>query len=97
MRILYLGNNRLGLKIISWLKEQNEKSVGVVVHPAQKAKFRDEIVAKASTDVIIDGLTLRDPTVVEKVRNLNADIALSILFGYILRPSFYSVFPQGVV
>ena len=97
MRILYMGNNLLGFKIAYWLKAQNENIVGVVVHPESRGKYRDEILACCATDAVFDASTLQDPDVLEQVRVLKPDIALSIFIGYILRDQFINLFPQGVV
>lgn len=99
MRILFLGNNWLGWQVASWLLEQNEKIVGVVVHPPHKRKYGDEIISSANVAPthVFDGAQLRQPETIEAIRALNPDIALSVMFGYILRPEIIGIFPSGVV
>ncbi|MDP7421461.1 MAG: formyltransferase family protein, partial [bacterium] len=70
-----------------------------ILHPPDKQKYGEEI--KRSTDVkpecIFDGSKLRDPQVINAIQSLKPDIGLSILFGYILRSGFLSLFPQGCI
>ncbi len=99
MRILFLGNNWVGWQVIQWLQEQNEQIVGLVVHPPEKRKYGDEIIhsAQVGPEYIFNGSRLRRPEVLEAIRALRPDIGLSVLFDYILRPEFLSLFPSGVI
>ncbi len=99
MRILYLGNNRVGWQVLKWLKEQSEEIVGLVIHPIRNQKYVSEIlkVADLPSSQIFDGAELHKPAVMKAIRDLVPDIALSVLFNYILKPEFLAVFPQGVV
>lgn len=99
MDIFFLGNNRLGWQALSWLREQGEQVVGIAVHPEGKSKFREEIVDAAGLpdDRIFDGSSLEDPEVMGRIRSIVPDIGISVLFGYILRPAFFEIFPRGCV
>src|SRR5947208_3559811 len=99
MRILLLANNWTAWQIASWLRDQGEKIVGLVVHPTSKAKFRDEIIEATGicSDRVIDGSALREPLVLSRVKAMNPDIGVSVFFGYILRSEFLELFPRGVV
>ena len=99
MRILFLGNNWVAWQVAKWLKEQNEQTVGLVIHPPQKRKYGDEIVrsAQVGPECIFDASRLRQPKVLQAIKALRPDIGLSVLFGYILRPEFLDLFPAGVV
>lgn len=99
MKILFLGNNWVGWQIVQWLREQQEDIVGLVVHPPHKRKYGEELVAasQVSADYIFDGSTLQQPDVFEAIRALKPDLGLSILFGYILKPDFINLFPQGII
>lgn len=99
MRILYLGNNRVGLEVLRHLVDLGEHLVGLVIHPEDKQRFGREIVETVGLpeDRIFLGNRLRDPEVVDAIRSLRADLGLSVLFGYILRPEFLDLFPRGVV
>jgi len=99
MRVLYLGNNWVGWQVLKWLKEQGEEIVGVVIHPTNKQKYASEIlkVAALPSARIFDGSRLHRPEVMGAVRKLKPDIGLSVLFNYLLKPEFLSIFARGVV
>ena len=99
MRILYLGNNWLGWQVLAWLRQQGEELVGLALHPKSKRKFGSEIVKAAGLGEapVFDGSRLREPEVLDTVRRCQADIAISVLFDYILKPEFLALFPNGVV
>jgi methionyl-tRNA formyltransferase len=81
------------------LKLQNETIVGLVLHSPEKNKYRDEIVETADLHAaqIFPGASLRDASVIEAIRELKPDIAVSVLFGYILHPSLIQLFPKGCI
>ena len=99
MRILFLGNNWVGWQVVHWLREQGEQIVGLVVHARHRSKFRDEIIlsAQVSSEYVFDGSRLHQTGVLNAIRSLNADIGVSVFFGYILRPNFLEMFPAGVI
>lgn len=99
MRILFLGNNRVGWQLLRWLKGCEERVVGLVVHPSEHQKFGKEIVEVSGLDpsCIFDGSQLRRPEMIEKVRALKPDIGLSVFFRYILKPEFLNLFPLGCI
>ena len=102
MRIIYFGNNRVGLTVLRWLTAQHEDTVGLVVHPAgtgstKRERLRDELIAAAALprEQVFEAGDLREPTSIAALRALQPDIGLSVFFGYILRPEVLSLFPQG--
>ena len=99
MRLLYLGGNILGVRVLRWLVEQGVEIAGLVLHPPERRRCGDEFLA--ATDLpaerIFDGSQLRKPEVLEAIREVGADMALSVMFGYILRPKFLDLFPRGAV
>lgn len=99
MRIVYLGNNWLGWKVLEWLMEQGEEIVGLVIHPADRRTYGQEIIATAGLDreFVFDGATLRRPEVVQEVERLGATLGLSILFDYILEGEFIRLFSDGIL
>ena len=44
VRIVFTGENRLGLDVLSWLLKNGEDIFGLVVHPEDRARHREEIV-----------------------------------------------------
>ncbi len=99
MRILFLGTNWLGWQILRRLKEQGEQIVGLVVHPPNKRKFGDEIIdcAQLRPQHVFDGSQLRGPETLSSIRELEPDIGISVMFGYILRPEFIAICPRGII
>ena len=97
MRVLFLGNNWLGLQILQWLKAEHEEIVGVVLHPPKRQRYGYELIAAADAVPVFDGSRLREPNILESIRKLGCDIAVSVLFGYILRPDFLKLAPSGCI
>jgi methionyl-tRNA formyltransferase len=97
MRILYLGNNLLGVKVLAWLKAREENIVGMVVHPPEKAKYRQELIDLVQGGPVWDGSTLRQAETLEAVARLQPDLGVSVLFGYIVQPALINLFPQGII
>ena len=99
MRILFLCNNRVGLQILQWLMKQNEEIVGLVVHPPGKQKYVKEIINSSQLDRkhIFEGPELREQNTLDAINALKPDLGLSIFFGYILKPQFLEMFPEGVI
>jgi methionyl-tRNA formyltransferase len=99
MRIFVLGNNRLACDCVEWLTQRGEEVIGIAVHPPERRRFGDRLLAAAQLDRdrIFDGSRLRDGEVLDAIQRLEPDIGLSILFDYILTPDFLGLFPAGVV
>ena len=94
-----MGNNWLGWRALVWLRERGADVVGVALHPTERQRHGDEILAAANLppERIFDASRLRDPAVQRAIGALGPEIGLSVLLGYILAPAFLSVFPRGVV
>jgi methionyl-tRNA formyltransferase len=99
MRILYLGNNWVGWKVVAWLRQQGENVVGLVVHPPENRTFGDEILATAGVEpsCAFEASRLADPPTIEAIKALRPDIGVSVSFGYILRREVLELFPAGCV
>jgi len=99
LRILFLGNNWVGWQIARWLIQQQENIVGLVLHPPSKRKYGEEILRDTAVNStnIFDGSKLQQPSILKNIKELQPDIALSVMFGYILKPEFIQLFPQGVI
>lgn len=99
MRILYLGNNRVGYEVLRRLKSSGEDIVGLVVHPPDKRKYGEEIIAAADFDgtPLIYGDSLRDPETLRRIQSLEPDLGLSVFFGYILKQELLDLLPSGCI
>ncbi len=97
MRVFFMGNNWVGLQCLKWLQEQGYPVVGMAVHPPERSKFRQELLQVVQGIPIFDGAQLRDDAILAQIAALQADVALSIFFGYILKEPFIRLFPSGVI
>lgn len=99
MRIVYLGNNWLGWKVAEYLNQENEEIVCLVLHPPEKRKYGRNIRACANIhdNFIFEAGELSDPSVTKVISELKPDLALSVLFGTILKSQFIGMFPLGVI
>lgn len=99
MRIVLLVNNWVGWQLGRWLKETGCNITGLVLHPPDKRRYGDEILrdVELPETCVFDGAKLRCADLLDAIARLRADVALSISFGYILKPEFISIFPQGVI
>ncbi len=99
VRTLALANNRVGLEGIAVLQECGASLVGLVVHRAERARYRDEIIAVAGLppEAVIEAPALRTPEGLDQIGALGVELGASLFFGDILHEAFIGLFPQGVV
>ena len=99
MRILYLGNNRLGWQVLRWLRQRDEEIVALVLHPERRRAYGEEILRAAAlpADRVFSGAELRRGEVRQAIAALSPEIGLSVLFGYVLAPELLRLFPRRVV
>jgi len=99
MRLLFLGNNRLARDVIAWLHAEGEAIAGLVVHPPGKQRHGEEIIKASGLGParILDGSMLRTPAGRAFVAECRAEIAVSVLFDYLLDKPLIDAFPRGVV
>ena len=99
MQILLLVNNWVGWQISMWLKNHGESIVGLVIHPPNNRKYTEETIEclKLKDDQIFDGSKLKSPESIGRIKALNSDLCLSILFDYILQQEFVDLFRMGVI
>jgi len=98
MRLICLVNNYLGWQSLEYLRQQ-EQIVAVVVHPPARMKFQTEILAaarSAGAEVIL-ATDLRTPEGLARIAELHAEIGVSVMFGYVLKPDFLSLLPKGCI
>ncbi|MDR3400889.1 MAG: formyltransferase family protein [Chthoniobacter sp.] len=99
MRIVFLGNNRVAVESLRWLKEQGAEIVGLVVHPEGKRRFAEELIEIAALPAsrVCQAPQLRDPECLRQIGEWQPDLGLSVYFGYILKREFLDLFPRGVI
>jgi len=98
MRVICLVNNYLGWQSLEYLREQT-RIVGVVMHPLERAKFQTEILASARVAgaEIIPANDLRSSDGLERIARLNPEMAISVMFGYLLKSDFLGLLPKGCI
>lgn len=99
MRYVYLTNNQLGKDLLAWLKTQRDELVALVVHRDHRAKAVDEIVSLSGlpSSRVFSAEQICDPDGLLALKKLSPEIAVSVLFGDILKPTFLKLFPKGVI
>ncbi len=99
MRLVCFANNWIAWQVLEFLATEPDQIAALVLHPPARRKYGDEILAAIDlpADRIFDGSTLRDPAVVNALGDLEPDIGVSLMFGYILRRPLLDVFPAGAI
>lgn len=99
MKFVYLANGRLGFEILRWLMEREDQPVGLVVHPCERGKFRDQIVevSRLPKELVLDAPLLRKPQGLAWLQARQPDWLVSVLFGDILKPDTLTVPRLGAV
>ena len=99
MRVLLLPNNWTGWQVTEWLSQQPDEIVGLLMHSPGGRQYGDEIIRSAGVGAkhIFDDSSLKDPTALQAIKDLKADVAVSLFFGHILPDTFIDLFPRGVI
>lgn len=99
MKYVYLGNNRLAYRVLSWLVEQGNPPVGLVVHPAPRARYRDEMVEATNLkpEHVLEGPELGTAEGIEWLVGHQPEWLVSVHFGYILKLDVLAVPRRGAV
>lgn len=99
MRVACFVNNWLGWQCLETIQRNGDEVVALVIHPAMKRKFGMQILQAAGLDPrqIFDARRLRDRATLASLEKRGADIGVSVLFDYILRPACIDLFPNGMI
>lgn len=100
MRIVFFGNNRVGVEVLRWLLAQGEEVCGIVLHPEDRIRCGDELrdLSTASpVEVVVSASDLHDPAVIDRIAALRPTVGVSAFFGYILRAQILDLFPRGSI
>jgi len=99
MRILFLGNNLTGLRILEFLRSRDEEVCAAVIHPPDRCRFGNEIIRASGLppERIFDGSQLGTEQAIRSIRELKPDIGISAFFGYILRPELIAIMEYGCI
>jgi methionyl-tRNA formyltransferase len=98
MRLICLVNNYLGWQSLEFLREQVQ-IVAVVVHPPERIKFGPELLAsaRAAGAQIIPASDLRTLEGIQRIAQLKAEMGVSVMFGYLLKPDVLGLLPKGCI
>jgi len=99
VKYVYLANGRLGWEVLRWLVEQGYPPAGLVVHPLDRAKYWEDIVASAGVARrhVIEGPAMRTQEGLAWLRAHEPEWLVSVLFGYILTADVLAVPKHGAV
>ena len=99
MRVLAAVNNWTGWQILDAIANGSDEIVAVVLHPGGRRRYGAEIlrIAHENGAQVLDGSKLKERETIEAVEALSPDIGVSIFFGYIFKPEFIDLFPDGLV
>jgi len=99
LKILYFGNNWLGLQILKYLKSKNENIAGIVIQLGREQKHAADMIriSQLPKKLIIDADTLHQRKTMKKIKSISPDMGISVLFRHILSPELLSLFPSGVI
>ncbi len=94
-KIILLANDMVGLEIAKYLKKRKENIVGLVLHPTNNSSFMKEIKKEVNTKNVFSAKQIKNSAYLEKIKNLNPDIAICAWYGYLLNQDFIKIFPSG--
>jgi methionyl-tRNA formyltransferase len=99
MRVILFANNRLGATVAEFLRLRGDDIAGVVLHPPERRKHGEEILAASGVrpGQELDASRLDRDEVREALAARGADAGVSVMFGYMLRAPIRSLFPRECV
>jgi methionyl-tRNA formyltransferase len=97
--VLFFGNNWVAAQLAGWLRTGRDEIVGVVAHPPEKSRFRDEILSASGIDAryVFDGSRLEEPGILSAIRGVRPEIGLCVYFGYVLKRGLLDALPAGCI
>lgn len=96
-RIILLANDRVGLEVAKYLKKCRENIVALILHPKNNSRLFNEIKKIVNIRNIFTANQIKLPKYLEKIKELEPDIAICAWFGYILKKRFINIFPAGCI
>src|SRR5688572_30413196 len=100
MRIAYVGNSRLAVRVLEWLLGPGQAQVVMLgVHSTPMARDREALQALAglSTDAIVEGQAINTAEGMELLRACGAELLVSVGFGHLLTPNVLRIPARGGV
>ncbi len=99
MRCVFLANGRVGAEILQRLAAAGQRPTGLVVHPPERARDREAIVAATGLPPsrVLEGHRLNSPAGKQWLSDLHPDWVISISFGYLLSASVLAIPTLGAL
>ncbi len=99
MQVALFANNWLGWQIAQELRSAGEVIRPLVLHPPDRRRHGDAIIAAAGTERewIMDASALDTPAGIARLRDAGAELGVSALFGYRLGTDVLTAFPNGCI
>ena len=99
MRFIYCANGVIGATILHWLVQTGDRPAGIVIHPPERARLRDEMIETAGLDHanILDGSIINTEEGLAWLGDRQPDLLLSVNFGYLFGAAVLSVPSKGAI
>jgi len=99
MKTIFFGNGPLACDILEFLIGAGDAPVAVVVHPEDRARDLERLLnlAASAGATVVKASDLRTPEGVQILRDKQARLGISVMFGYILKKEVLDIFPKGCV
>jgi methionyl-tRNA formyltransferase/GNAT superfamily N-acetyltransferase len=99
MRIVFMGNNYVGWEIFKRLVAKGEDILGLVLHPDNTAKYKSHFImtSKGLPCFTWEPQDLKKIEYLKKLEDLQPDIIISVLFGYILKQDVLKIPKKGCI
>ena len=99
LRVVFLGNNLVGLGVLKILMASEAEIVGAVLHPPEKRRYGEEILSLLDLPAhrIVEGPDLGSAQTLRRIAGWGGEMAISALFDYILKPGFLELFAHRCV
>lgn len=95
-RIVFVGNNKNGYRVLKWLLEAGESVVSVGVHSAERSRYRDKIISLCNDHIFVfDDSALETPDTIKRLSDINPDLLVSVNYGRRVPEAVLSIIRRG--
>lgn len=99
MNVFLMVNDWVGYQVAAYLKENNERIVGVAVHPPETRRYTEDIlhVLDLSPRYVFDAKLIHSAASLEAIRALRPDVIITAYWGYLLKPVLFTLPSRGSI
>ena len=102
MRIIFFGNNWVGLQVLQFLLDRlqpPDELIAVVLHPPERSAYRCEMLdaLRGRPLPILEGNRIHSTDLINDLQRLQPDLGIATNFGYILPQAILDLAPRGIV